>query len=235
MFNSIDIHDKINILNKNQKDSFIKIYKLQKKNIYESNLSIYNVYNIYLQQFSKNKALKNILFFGRISPYKGIDILLEAMKNVHLSNPEIKLIIAGDGEYYFDKFEFEQLDYIEFRNRYIPNTELVKLINDSMFTVCPYKDATQSGVIMTSYAFCKPVIATNVGGLSEMVIDKVTGFLIEPNNIIELQNTIKQLLSNQNLLIKMEKNIFEHFHRGDRGWARICEDLFKAYNRVNIK
>jgi glycosyltransferase involved in cell wall biosynthesis len=221
------------ILNKKQKAQFIAIYKLKNKNVYESNLGIYNVYNLYLEEHSKNKPLKNILFFGRISPYKGINILLEAIKYVHQINPEIKLIIAGNGKYYFDKTEFEQLDYIEFRNRYIPNTELVNLINESLFIVCPYTDATQSGVIMTSYAFCKPVIASNVGGLSEMVIDKVTGNLIEPNSIIELQNSIIQLLSNQNLLVAMEKNIFNHFHQGERGWTKISEDLFEVYNILN--
>jgi glycosyltransferase involved in cell wall biosynthesis len=221
------------ILNIKQKAPFVAAYKLMNKNVYESNLSIYNVYNLYFDQFSINKHLKNILFFGRISPYKGIDVLLEAMKYVHQMNPEIKLIIAGNGEYYFDKTEFEQLDYVEFRNRYIPNEELVNLINESLFTVCPYIDATQSGVIMTSYAFCQPVIASNIGGLPEMVMNNITGLLIEPNNVIELQNSIIQLVSNQNMLIEMKKNIFEHFHQGQRGWDRISADLFKVYETIN--
>ena len=220
------------ILNKKQKAQFIASYKLENKNVYESNLSIYNVYNLYLGQFYEKKPLKSILFFGRISPYKGIHILLEAMKYVHRIHPDIKLIIAGNGEYYFDKTEFEQLDYIEFRNKYIPNTELVKLIAESLFVVCPYTDATQSGVIMTSYAFCKPVIASNVGGLSEMVFDNVTGILIEPNSIIELQNSIIQLILNQNLLAEMEKNIFNHFYQGERGWTKISKDLFIVYNTI---
>ncbi|TRX20573.1 glycosyltransferase family 4 protein [Flavobacterium franklandianum] len=220
------------ILNKKQKTQFIATYKLENKNVYESNLSIYNVYNLYLGQFSENKPLKSILFFGRISPYKGINILLEAMKYVHSIHPDVKLIIAGNGEYYFDKTEFEQLDYIEFRNRYIPNAELVKLIKDSLFVVCPYIDATQSGVVMTSYAFCKPVIASNIGGLSEMVIDKVTGCLVEPNDIIELQNSIIELVSNKKLLDTMEKNVFDHFHQGQRGWTKISKDLFIVYNTI---
>lgn len=223
------------ILNKKQKLQFIVSYKLENKNVYESNLSIYNVYNLYLSQFTENKPGKSILFFGRISPYKGINILLEAMKNVNLVHPDMKLIIAGNGEYYFDKTAFEQLDYIEFRNRYIPNTELVQLIDESLFIVCPYTDATQSGVIMTSYALCKAVIASNVGGLAEMVIENETGLLIEPNSIIELQNSIIRLISDQDLLAEMERSIFKHFHQGKRGWAKISEDLSLIYDSIITK
>jgi glycosyltransferase involved in cell wall biosynthesis len=221
------------ILNQNQRAQFIISNKLKNKNVYDSSLGVYDAYKLYSEQFLENMPLKNILFFGRISPYKGINVLLEAMKYVHQIHPDIKLIIAGNGEYYFDKTEFEQLDYIELRNRYIPNAELVTLIKNSLFIVCPYTDATQSGVIMTSYAFCKPVVASNVGGLSEMVIDKVTGCLVEPNNIIELQNSIIQLILNQNLLGEMEKNIFDHYHQGERGWARISKDLLKIYKKIN--
>jgi glycosyltransferase involved in cell wall biosynthesis len=223
------------LLNKKQKKQFIASYKIENMDVYESNLSVYNVYNLYSGKLSVKKNIKTILFFGRISPYKGIHILVEAMKCVHSIHPDIKLIIAGNGEYYFDKTVFEHLSYIEFRNRYIPNAELVNLINESLFIVCPYTDATQSGVIMTSYAFCKPVIASNVGGLSEMVIDKVTGCLIEPNSIIELQDAIIQLISNQNILTEMRKNIFDHFHQGQRGWGKISQDLLKVYNTVNNK
>jgi len=220
------------ILNNKQKKDFIAAYKLENKSIHVSNLSIYTVYNLYSQERYKSPLTNSILFFGRISPYKGIDVLLEAMKNVHQLYPDLKLIIAGNGEYYFDKSQYEKLDYIEFRNHYIPNTELVQLISESLFIVCPYTDATQSGVIMTSYAFCKPVVASNVGGLSEMVIDKVTGRLVEPNNILELQNSIIELLSNKNLLGVIEKNIMNHFHFGERGWARISLNLLEIYKRV---
>jgi glycosyltransferase involved in cell wall biosynthesis len=222
-------------LNKKQKSQFIISYKLENKNVYESNLSIYNVYNLYLDQFKQNKYRKSILFFGRISPYKGINILLQAMKNVHLEHPDMKLIIAGNGEYYFDKTPFEKLGYIEFRNRYIPNKELVQLIDESLFVVCPYTDATQSGVIMTAYALCKPVIASNVGGLAEMVIENETGLLVEPNNIIELHNSIKRLISDPHLLAGMERNILKHFHQGERGWAKISENLSLIYNSINNK
>lgn len=222
------------ILNKVQKEEFIAAYNLENKTVHVSNLSIYSVYDLYAKEHYAQSPSNSILFFGRISPYKGIDLLLEAMKEVHKHFPDLKLIIAGNGKYYFDKTEYEKLDYIEFRNRYIPNSELVQLINESLFTVCPYTDATQSGVIMTAYAFCKPVVASNVGGLSEVVIDQVTGRLVESNSIIELQKILIELLSNQNFLVSMKKDIFDLYHQGEKGWVRISQDLLQVYKLINI-
>ena len=77
--------------------------------------------------------------------------------------------MAGGGKFHFDVSEYEALDYIGIRNRFIPDDEMVALIKNCAFMVCPYTDATQSGVIMSAFAFNKPVIATDVGGLPEMV------------------------------------------------------------------
>jgi glycosyltransferase involved in cell wall biosynthesis len=221
------------LLNEIQKTQFVKSNKMECKNVYTSKLGIYTAYNLYSNSYYEKLPLKYILFFGRISPYKGINILLDAMKKVHQIHPEVHIIIAGNGKYYFDKTKYENLHYVEFRNRYIPNEELVELIKGSLFIVCPYIDATQSGVIMTSYAFCKPVIASNVGGLSEMVIDKVTGILIEPNSIIDLEKAINQLLIDDETLHIMEKNILNHFHFGDRGWDKISKELMEIYRKIN--
>jgi glycosyltransferase involved in cell wall biosynthesis len=225
--------DNFVILNKKQRSEFIVSNKLKNKNVFDSTLSIYDNYKLYSKLPSEKLPLQYILFFGRISPYKGINILLEAMRNVHQSHPDVNLIIAGNGKYYFDKTEFEQLDYIEFRNRYIPNEELVNLIDGSLLVVCPYTDATQSGVVMTSYTFCKPVVATNVGGLSEMVIDNVTGVLVEPNNVIELQKKIVELISNKKRLNDMKINIYNHYHIGEQSWVKICDELLVFYKTIN--
>ena len=104
---------------------------------------------------------------------------MPAMKKVHKVLPSLKLVVAGKGEYYFDKSAYDKLDYIQFVNRFIPDIELANLIANSIFVVVPYTEATQSGVIMSAYAFAKPVIATNVGGLPEMVGNDEFGKIIE--------------------------------------------------------
>lgn len=68
--------------------------------------------------------------------------------------------------------------------------EFVGLLQNCALSVCPYTDATQSGVIMTSYSLCKPVVATNVGGLGEMVEEGKTGTLVPPKNVAALSDAI---------------------------------------------
>ena len=85
-----------------------------------------------------------ILFAGKISPYKGLDYLLPAMEQVHQQCPSCRLIVAGGGKYHFDISHYEALDYIDIRNRFIPDSELVALIQNAAFMVCPYTDALES-------------------------------------------------------------------------------------------
>lgn len=139
----------------------------------------------FFRNFAANGSTnQHILFFGRISKYKGIPMLLDAMPQVWEEFPDTKLIIAGNGN---DPAVNDHAilnsnpQRITFLNRYIPNDELVQLIRNSIVIVCPYTDASQSGVLMTAFGLKKPVIATNVGAFCEFISDGVNGFLTEGN------------------------------------------------------
>ncbi len=219
------------LLNKVQKEECIKINHLQKKHIYESKLGRYDYLKIYETKRVPND--KYILFFGQISSYKGIDYLLPAMLELHKSNPEVKLILAGKGKYYFDISDYQQLDYIEFRNRFIPDDELVGLIQNAMFIVCPYIDATQSGVVMSAYTFNKPIVATNVGGLPEMVVDGRHGLIVPPKSAECLAKAMKKLCDNPMTLYQFEKNIqYDYGEVGDKSWRNIAYRLSNVYNNI---
>ena len=92
---------------------------------------------------------------------------MPAFVKIHDTYPDVKLIVAGGGEFCFDDSLYKNLDYIEFRHRFIPDTELIDLIKHCKFMVCPYTDATQSGVIMSAFAFNVPVLATPFTQLSK--------------------------------------------------------------------
>lgn len=126
---------------------------------------------------------KYLLFFGFIRRYKGLDILLEAMKDARVREAGLRLIVAG--EFYDDRAVYE-VQLRELSNRlhlftdFIPNDEVRYYFSAADLVVQPYRTATQSGITQVAYHFEKPMVVTNVGGLHEVVADGKTGFVTTP-------------------------------------------------------
>lgn len=217
------------IFNNAQKEEFVKTFKLQKKNVIVSKLSCYTCLQPIAQKLEKLTQGKFVLFSGRITQYKGIQYLLPAFRKVHDLHPDVKLIVAGSGNFPFDVEEYKSLDYIEFRHRFIPDTELIQLMKSCMFMVCPYTDATQSGVIMSAFAFNVPVLATNVGGLPEMVKDGVFGKIIKEKDIDAIVKGIDELLASPKIIQSYSDNIRREYNDGELSWKCIAEKLNQDY------
>ncbi len=133
---------------------------------------------------------KMILFFGFIRKYKGLDMLLEAMKWIKDNGPEdlkqLKLLVAG--EFYEDAAGYEQLidslgirDMLMLRTDFITDSEVKYYLSAPDFVVQPYRHATQSGVTPLAYHFEKPMLVTNVGGLPDLVPHDKAGLVTEPD------------------------------------------------------
>ncbi len=125
-----------------------------------------------------------ILFFGRIDKYKGIANLLKAYSNV--SQKALHLIIAGNGEFTKDEQKaISRCNNLTVIKRYIKDGEMRWLIENSTAVVLPYIEATQSGVIPLAYFLGKPVIVSNIPGLTQFVINKKTGFICDDDQDLE--------------------------------------------------
>lgn len=218
------------ILNKAQRQDFIDTYHIKPERIIDSQLSCYTYLRM-VQPATTGIGQQGsyILFAGRITPYKGLEYLLPAMKKVHEQCPDCRLVVAGSGAFHFDIEAYKQLDYIDIRNRFIPDDELVALIQRSAFLVCPYNDATQSGVIMSAYAFNKPVVATRVGGLPEMVKDHRYGVIVKEKDEDALAEAIVNLWKQPELCSTFAANIKEAYETGENSWKHIAEKLCAEY------
>lgn len=120
-----------------------------------------------------------ICFVGRIEPYKGVDLLVDAFQRI--KSKDINLVIAGGGS--ISKATLSKIlsdKNIQLINRFVSDEEMVDIIENSDFMVLPYLRASQSGVIPMSFALGRTVIATRVGALTEQVKDG-TGILVEPD------------------------------------------------------
>jgi glycosyltransferase involved in cell wall biosynthesis len=175
---------------------------------------------------------KQLLFFGRLSPYKGLDVLLDAIPDVFAAFPNEKLVVAGksiDG-YEIDHDKLKQFgEKIVLLNRYIPNDELVQLLNESKMVICPYKDATQSGVLMAAMALGVPVVATRIGSFPEFISNGNNGMLVPVSDAKKLGLAIQALLKN-NQYMALSQNI-KAANRINQ-WEENVPVLLKAYGAV---
>ena len=131
--------------------------------------------------------IKIYLFFGFIRKYKGLDLLLEAIKiyKEHSSyKSDVKFLIAG--EFYEDRHPYDELikklgieDLLILRTSFIPDSEIKYYLCAADAVIQPYKNATQSGVTPLAYHFNVPMIVTNVGGLPDLVPNNKVGLIAE--------------------------------------------------------
>jgi glycosyltransferase involved in cell wall biosynthesis len=148
-----------------------------------------------------------ILFFGRIWPYKGLDYLIRAEPLITSEVPNVKIVIAGEGE---DFEHYQRLmvhpEHFIVYNEYVPEDRASELFQQASVIVLPYIEASQSGVVPVAYSYSKPVVATSVGGLPEMVEDGETGYLVPPQDERALAASIVKLLQDKALRYKMGMN-----------------------------
>ena len=215
------------LLNTIQIAEFKRYYHINENKICISRLGNFDVINVFGDESVQEN--QNILFFGRISPYKGVEYLLAAFENIQLKHPNVKLIVAGGGDYYFDISKYQNNQNIEFINEYISMDRLATLVRQSQFIVCPYISATQSGVIASAFALGKPVIATRVGGIPEMIEDGETGLLINPKSTSELEASMLMLIENKEKLNMMRGNIVKKSMSGRNSWDSIAKDYLLIY------
>jgi hypothetical protein len=177
---------------------------------------------------------KIFLFVGHIISSKGVLELVKAFHQIKKNDPSSFLIMIGFGDCK-DKIEAE----IKSRNLYdsvllpgyVPHEKLPLWINASDIFVLPSYQEGLPNVVLEAMACRKPVIATRVGGIPEIVSDGVTGILVEPRIVDQLAQAMETLLLNEDLCSKLglaaEKLIHEHFT-----WEKSAKNLIKVYENL---
>lgn len=170
-----------------------------------------------------------ILFFGRLSRYKGLDILLEAHRLVLKSLPQVKLIIAGKGDAFPENsISFEQSQNLEIHHRFITNSEVSRFFRRVSVVVLPYTEASQSGVVPISYSFGKPVVVTAVGSIPEVVKNGISGFVVPSKDPTALAEALVKILGNSELRRAMGRNA-QKIGNTELSWDTIAKQTVDVY------
>jgi glycosyltransferase involved in cell wall biosynthesis len=143
-----------------------------------------------------DQPFNRLLFFGTVRPYKGLDVLLQAMVNV----PGIKLVVAGDiwsgvSGLRDQIAELGLLDRVMLRPSYVAGSEIAGLFRDVDALVLPYRAGTASQNVLLAHAMGVPVIATRAGTLGGQVNDGVDGVLAEPDDVADLTAALLRFYS----------------------------------------
>jgi len=149
-----------------------------------------------------------LLFFGFVREYKGLSILLDALPTV-LKEKKVTLVVAGEfwgnRRAYYDQIDRLRIcSHVRIIDRYIPNEEMGIYFAAADVVVQPYLRASGSGVCQLAFGFDRPVIATDVGSLSEAIADGVNGRIVAPNDPAALATAI---------LESLEPTIIQEFSR----------------------
>lgn len=184
------------------------------------------------KKLNLNESDKVILFFGLIRKYKGLDILLEAMNAPEIKNQNIKLLVAG--EFYEDKQPYLDLvkkynleNQVIFHSQFIPNEEVRNYFCASDLVAQTYRNATNSGVTMVGYYYEKPMLVTDVGGLSELVPHQKIGYTV-PIDTKQISDCIIDYFQN-NREEEFVKNLKQE--KIKYLWPTFINRVLELYNR----
>ncbi|WP_092328942.1 glycosyltransferase family 4 protein [Butyrivibrio sp. YAB3001] len=203
--------------------------------------AVHPTYNAFkMQDMSKEAARqllgiksdeKILLFFGFVRKYKGLDYLIKAMPEVKKNLSDCRLLVVGDfGD---DKDEYLGLikdgdvsDVIDIYDGYIPDKDVEKFFAACDVVVLPYVSATQSGIVQIAYGFDKPVIATNVGGLPDVVTDGETGLLVSAQDSMAFAKAVIDFYKGD-YSTKCAAGIVEQ--KACFSWERLVEHVEQLY------
>lgn len=169
----------------------------------------------------------NILFIGRIEPYKGIDTLIEATDKLISSGMKLKLTVAGRGNLGDNlKKKIEEIN-ADLLNYWIDNNEIERLLSVADVLVLPYKAASQSGVISMGLACGIPMIGSDVGGIPEQIRDGFNGLIFKAGSVEDLSAKIVTVYDNKDLLKKFSENAL-YLSNGHFSWKQNVAQFLKS-------
>lgn len=169
-----------------------------------------------------------LLYFGRIRHYKGVDLLVEAVKRLH--NPKAKLIIAGKDNIGLGQ-TIDGIPSIIFNGNFIDPKDVNMYFRAADLVVLPYRKIDQSGVLLLAMAAERPVLGTKVGGIQEIIQDGMNGFLCEAGSSEALRAKLSEVLSDKRRLAEVGENAKKYADEMF-GWDRIASKTVDLYRQL---
>ena len=184
---------------------------------------------------------KAVLFFGRITPYKGLEILVEAFQKGLPPEGNYRLMIAGrpeeatEASYWFPIREAlregVQKGRVLLRAEHIPDEETELYFKAADVLVLPYRDIYQSGILFLGYSFGLPALAANVGSMSDEMVEGRTGFLFRPEDSTDLSRAIERYFASDLYRdLGQRRQEIQDYARQGHDWNIVGQATLDVYN-----
>jgi glycosyltransferase involved in cell wall biosynthesis len=214
------------------KEQFSRLFPGSAARIFTVHHGSYSIFRQW-DEGSVREEEGTVLFFGRLTRYKGIEHLLEAAPLIRKAVPGLKIILAGRDSDWKDYFgalhdQMKGDPVFEVHNRFIPNEEVPAFFRRASLVVIPYVEASQSGVMSVAFAFGKPVVATRVGGFPEVMEDGRTGILVPPGDHRALAGAVIKILTDSALRKAMGERALRKSET-DLSWEAAARKTAEVY------
>jgi len=192
-------------------------------------LNVYHIPNSIdidsLPKKSDRRNKKQIIFAGRLSLEKGIDVLCEL---IEILPSDINLIILGSGpkENLIKNIKKSNVNYLG----YLPKNETISLIRGSDILIQPSLIEGVSSTILEAMACKVPIITTNVGGNKEIIEHNKNGILIEPNDSKKLLDEILNLFNNSKIKNQLVNSAYIDVQKYD--WKNVGKLYLNLYDKL---
>lgn len=184
-------------------DEMIARYKISKERV--RFLELWRRYPSYTEPRNTGR----MLFFGRINPYKGADNLLQIARMC----PDIQFDVIGrvDPQMKDIASQLAQEQNVTFNDKYVSDDEMKEAFIQADCVLVPYNSASQSGIIIDAYKYSRPVVAFDVGAISEQVEQGVSGYLVQPGDNAAFAQALKEFKKMpKEKYTRLTKNAFEY-------------------------
>jgi D-inositol-3-phosphate glycosyltransferase len=184
---------------------------------------------------------KTILFFGRITPYKGLEYLIGALRLISKGDSDYRLLVAGRPDrcedYWKSVQDLMQEDLqngrVVLRSEFIPDEETEVYFKAADVLVLPYKNIYQSGVLFLAYSFGLPVLAADVGSLKESIVEGETGFAFKPEDPTELAKAIERYFGSELYReLSDRRQPIKDYARAKHSWDVVGETTMGVYGSL---
>ena len=211
------------------RESFASHYAIDAARVHVTRFGPYDVIRAWSSP-AAGAPHKTVVFFGRLSPYKGLEDFYRAIPLINRRIPDARFLVAGrpiEGYTPPHPPVLPPPGHIDVIERYLAGAEAAALLRDASVVVCPYRDASQSGVVLSAFAFNVPVVATDVGGLPEYVLPERTGLVVPSGDAQAIADAVCRILLDRALAGRLRDGI----RHAPFSWDAAADAIVNVYEK----